>query len=373
MAVSPQKDITILCKVVDNYGDIGFVYRLARALTSLDSTVSIRIVTDNLFSFSLLAPGLDPAKNVQQYGTWTVYDWNDSDTCTAAFTADQPHIILQCFQCGYPSWLETLLFTVKCRDTVHVINIDYLTAEPYADDFHCLASLTRSSSVKKVNFMPGFTAKTGGLILDGPFAGTASVPVPAQVQRLLDASSSDMRVLMFSYERDFSSIIYTLAQFPVHVYAASGRGRESFLSAWGKAKKPFPVTELPFLSQTEWDSFMCAMSFLFVRGEDSLSRACLSGIPFVWHAYPQKDEYQKVKVQALLDRMKPFFTESDFAVIKTYWLSYNTTGAAGDAGSLVELLARAPQLRAGFTSFADAVRSCGDFARHLLLYISQLS
>ena len=32
----PEKlDITILCKVVDNFGDIGVVYRLARALSDL--------------------------------------------------------------------------------------------------------------------------------------------------------------------------------------------------------------------------------------------------------------------------------------------------------------------------------------------------
>ena len=47
------KDVTILCKVVDNFGDIGVVYRLARALTDLYPDISIRIIVDNLKSFSL--------------------------------------------------------------------------------------------------------------------------------------------------------------------------------------------------------------------------------------------------------------------------------------------------------------------------------
>ena len=47
--------------------------------------------------------------------------------------------------------------------------LDYLTAEPYAETFLCLKSLSRSARVQKVNFMPGFTPKTGGLILDRQF------------------------------------------------------------------------------------------------------------------------------------------------------------------------------------------------------------
>ena len=64
-------------------------------------------------------------------------------------------------------------------------------------------------------------------------------------------------------------------------------------------------------------------SVLFIRGEESMSRACLSGIPFVWHAYPQSDEYQLVKVNALLERMKNHFTDSDFEIIKNVWLCFN--------------------------------------------------
>ena len=45
-------DITILCKVVDNFGDIGVVYRLARAIEDVKSkfeqvsSINMRIVGD---------------------------------------------------------------------------------------------------------------------------------------------------------------------------------------------------------------------------------------------------------------------------------------------------------------------------------------
>jgi uncharacterized repeat protein (TIGR03837 family) len=387
-----SSDITLLCKVVDNYGDIGFVYRLARALTALEPELKLRIVTDNLASFASLAPGLAVYAPVQQYNGWIVYDWNAVDVCTSSFSSEQPRTILECFQCGYPAWLETLLFTTTCSEAVQVINIDYLTAEQYADDFHCLASLTRSAAVRKVNFMPGFTHQTGGLVLDGSFASPtpsfyASEHAGSTVKGLLSGPPQAFRVLMFSYERDFTSVVHTLscfekerrtddASFRLQVFAADGRGKASFMDAWDEAGKPFSVTELPFLSQTDWDDLLCSMSFLFVRGEDSLSRACLAGIPFVWHAYPQDGEYQQVKVQALLERMKPYFSPEDAALLEKYWLSYNTTMTPGQSGScdsvLYGLLEHTAVLRHSFSSFASDLRSNGDFTARLLQYIEGL-
>ncbi|MFA6856016.1 MAG: elongation factor P maturation arginine rhamnosyltransferase EarP [Treponema sp.] len=387
-----SSDITLLCRVVDNYGDIGFGYRLARALQALRPDMKLRIVTDNIASFSMLAPGLDAHTVLQQYNGWFVYDWNAADVCTASFSAEQPRTILECFQCGYPDWLETLLFKTKCRDCVHVINIDYMTAEQYADDFHCLASLTRSVSVKKVNFMPGFTACTGGLILDGPFASDipsafACEHADSTVQALLAGTPQNFNILVFSYERDFMPVVRAFALFEqnrkrsellfrLRVFVAEGRGKKSFMEAWAGAGKPFTVTELPFLSQTEWDDLLCSMSFCFVRGEDSLSRACLSGIPFVWHAYPQDNEYQVVKVQALLDRIKPFFVDTDAALIERYWRSYNVSLPGeteyGQEKLLFELLSRIHELRCGFSSFASMLRRNGDFAQHLISYLDGL-
>jgi uncharacterized repeat protein (TIGR03837 family) len=387
-----SSDITFLCKVVDNYGDIGFVYRLARALWALHQDMRLRIVTDSLQSFALLAPGLDVHASVQQYNDWTIYDWNAPDVCLAAFSADQPHTILECFQCGYPGWLETLLFTTKCRECVQIINIDYLTAEPYADDFHCLTSLTRSAVVKKVNFMPGFTPHTGGLVLDGPFASDMPAVYAAEhagcsVQNLLTGFPQDFKVLVFSYEHDFTPVVKALSLFErsrqkdspafrIKVFAASGRGKASFIKAWKSAGEPFAVTELPFLSQIEWDELLCSMSFSFVRGEDSFSRACLSGIPFVWHAYPQDDEYQQVKVQALLDRIKPFFGYDDAVLIEKYWRSYNISFPnetdEEQSTMLHALLEYTERLRTGFSSFADMLRRNGDFAHHLFSYLDGL-
>lgn len=418
-------DITILCKVVDNYGDIGFVYRLARQISALTHTsdsrsdgctktntsFSIRIVVSNLNSFASMAPGIDPSLAYQEYNGWHVYDWNASAVCTQAFIQEEPQIILECFQCGRPDWLDTILFDKGCKDIVHIINIDYLTAEPYADDFHCLLSATRSARVQKVNFMPGFTPKTGGLVLDEPFMSYAEKNLQKQ-SKIINLQNGQLEsndapeqetaqsfsVLFFSYEQDCTPIAKELASLnsvllqktgdmrsdkpPVHVYAAAGKSFAPFKRALDEYCSThdgaFLFTALPYLSQTEWDKQLCSTSFNFVRGEDSLSRACLAGIPFLWHAYPQEENYQLVKVQALLDRMKPFFEPADFEVLSRCAIAYNSPHqAGGNANSntfesdLFYLLNNTPRLRRFFAGFSRSLMQNGDFAAHLIEFIKK--
>ena len=366
-----QLDIAILCKVVDNYGDVGFAYRLARALSALDGSVRIRFVIDNLASFALLAPGSDSHAAVQQYGNWTVFDWNAADACSAFFSKAMPKIVLQCFQCPYPEWLEALLFDKKNTAVVHVVNIDYLTAEDYAEDFHCLKSLTRSSRVQKVNFMPGFTSKTGGLILDRKSACVTAKKNP-----------DEFSVLIFGYDRDYAPVVRALCAFEAEkrksderfklcAYAAAGQGQDAFMKTYADSSAYFAAERLPFLAQSEWDDLLYTMDALFIRGEDSLSRACLSGIPFVWQAYPQEDDYQLVKVEALLQRIKVFFPHDDFAIVENAWKSYNASGTAfcDTEKALLAFLEASDRIKKYFTAFASALIANGDFARSLLDYL----
>ena len=364
-------DIAILCKVVDNYGDVGFAYRLARALSALDGSVRIRFVIDNLASFALLALGIDSHAAVQQYGNWTVFDWNAADACTASFSKAMPKIVLQCFQCPYPEWLEALLFDKKNTAIVQVVNIDYLTAEDYAEDFHCLKSLTRSSRVQKVNFMPGFTSKTGGLILDRKSACVTAKKNP-----------DEFSVLIFGYDRDYAPVVRALCAFEAEkrnsdervklcAYATAGQGQTAFIKAYADSSAYFAAERLPFLAQSEWDDLLYTMDVLFIRGEDSLSRACLSGIPFVWQAYPQEDDYQLVKVEALLQRIKVFFPHDDFAIVENAWKSYNASGTAfcDTEKALLAFLEASDRIKKYFTAFASTLIANGDFARSLLDYL----
>ena len=343
--------ITVLCKVVDNYGDIGVCWRMCRRLKKIAPQNTISLVVDNFDTFGKI----EPRVIARSEATWQsiqiegidIYNWHDGYNCHNIFSANDGErlsIILECFQCGHPDWMEKILFEEKLQRTVHIIMIDYLTAEKYAEDFHCLKSLTRSAKVQKVNFMPGFTEKTGGLIIDDEWS-----QLPEWNEKGL--------VLVFTY--------------------TMGKG----------LLENNTLKEIPFMPQPEWDKMMKQCSALIIRGEESMSRACLSGIPFIWQAYPQSEEYQLVKVKALLERMRQHFGEKEFEIVEKAWLVVNMDCHALRARNDVSLrgantvsdaaihtfLNTLPFLRPGFLSFAQSLQKNGDLCTNLMTFINKIA
>ena len=347
-------------------------------------------------------------------GRLRIFDATNAAVCAREWTKKPARVILECFQCGRPDWLEALLFDGVTRALI--INIDYLTAEDYAEEFHRLKNGTRSPLVRKVNFMPGFTAKTGGLILDAAAtnncsqakdcagqvgivgktltagaAETASKPKNAPaIENGFITKTAGPQILMFSYPKDFAPIIRAILRWnkAAQVNLAQGAGKESFLAAnenclqdscKPKTAGGLFVRELPFLSQEEWDKNLYAQDILFVRGEDSLSRACLSGKPFVWQAYLQDDNYQLVKVRALLERMRPHFAADDFAALENFWLLYNGAESSGKpktAGAAMEeacygFLERSDKMKTGFEAFSQSLFELGNFAEKLDEFVGE--
>ena len=416
-------EITILCKVVDNYGDIGFVYRLARNITELYPDTELRLVVSDLPSFAAMAPFVKEGLARQSARGWQIFDWNKEDVCTKEFSRRIPEVILQCFQCERPEWLDRILFDPEQKKIVRIVNLEYLTAESWADDFHLLKSGTRSILVKKVNFMPGFTKKTGGLVMDSSFlsslqnkeaavktiqddlmakagtssgtgAGISSV-VSANgkkeaeadsVQALRDANT--FCVTIFAYKRNFTHVVGALKSFmeerqkenplfKIHAFVAAGLACSPFEEAWKEEGCPFAITKLPYLSQEAWDALLCSSDFNFVRGEDSFARACLCGKPFVWHAYPQDEELHLVKAGAVLERMESFFEDKEiFAFLKEYFLLYNTRFSQEEPCEkeeklLLKLLRSYPALSKACMDFSKSLIENGNLTRHLMEYLGR--
>ena len=374
--------ITILCKVVDNFGDIGVAWRLCRRLAKIQSKYKICLVVDDLEAFSKIESDViaSEAKQSIIINGIEILPWKDYALCHELFSqndGERLSLILELFQCGRPDWMEHILFEEKLNRTVQIIMIDYLTAEKYAEDFHCLQSLTRSAKVQKVNFMPGFTQKTGGLVIDDEW-------------QEIPEYKADGPVLVFTYENDWSKLAESLIDYcgspssPLRdrkkVLLAQGRGKESMLQALKQEFEPAGpersrrdetsfIEELPYLNQNQWDKMMKECSALVIRGEESMSRACLSGIPFIWHAYPQSDEYQLVKVKALLERMRQHFEQADFEIVEKAWLDIN----GANNMSFSQFFEAVPRLVPGFRDFAASLRKNGDLAANLMTYIEKLA
>lgn len=375
-----KKNITILCKVVDNYGDIGVVYRLARSLSEIDKDLKIKIIIDNLFAFSSINKNINPELSIQYINNWKILNWNSREICKEEFLKNPPSIILECFQCGRPDWLEEILFAPNYNTPCQIINIDYLTAEPYAEDFHLLKSGTRSLYIKKINFMPGFTNKTGGLILDNTFINNLNANFNKR-----NKINEEFSILIFSYERDFYQLFIALNQFQqnkrlsnpnfsVKVYAANGKSQKYVLDAWEKTQKIVNLIKLPFLQQEEWDELLTKMNFLFIRGEDSLSRAVLCGVPFVWHAYIQDENYHLVKVNALLDLLTQKFSIEEKKYLTELWNDYNTPNKPLNENALKYILTNSTENNFinKFLTFSTELIENGNLGNNLLHYIEQL-
>ena len=366
-------EITILCKVVDNFGDIGVNWRLAKKLKKINPENKINLICDNLSSFKKICDQVNIDLPLQTACDIDVYDWNAYDFCYGQFCGENNarlQVILECFQCGRPDWMEKILFDDELNHTVQIIMIDYLSAEDYAESFHKLQSLTRRGKVKKVNFMPGFTAKTGGLIIDEGW-------------KELSPRNEDGHILFFTYARNWLPVVNAIRGAETcrgkKILCAAGAGQESFVKAWKKnagAGAGGTLEVLPFMNQTDWDKMMKSSSFLFIRGEETLSRACLSGIPFIWHAYPQSDEYQLVKVNALLERMRPYFDSAEFSEVAAAWQAFNSPESGDNDRRLEEsvstMLAMQNHLVKGFRDFAFDLRKNGDLGENLMTFIEEI-
>ena len=364
--------ITVLCKVVDNFGDIGVVWRLCCQLSNQikkeNFTSKINLIVDDLASFNKICNSVDSNKSFQIVENINIFNWNDEKLCYDEFSKNDGEnlsVILEVFQCGRPSWMEKILFEEKLNRTVQIIMIDYLTAEKYAEDFHCLQSLTRSSKVQKVNFMPGFTNKAGGLIIDPEW------------EQLCDYKNNKT-LLCFTYDRNWDALANACkkSNYIEKVLIAPGKGfeslKKSFYSNFIKDSN-LKIEELSFMNQNEWDKMLKNCGVLFIRGEESMSRACLSGIPFVWHAYPQSDEYQLIKVRALLERMSVHFKCEDFKIIEKVWILINSAESEVEQEefekAILDFFDNAEKLVYGFREFALDLRKNGDLCSNLMTFI----
>lgn len=362
--------ITVLCKVVDNFGDIGVVWRLCCQLSNQikkeNFTSKINLIVDDLASFNKICNSVDSNKSFQIVENINIFNWNDEKLCYDEFSKNDGEnlsVILEVFQCGRPSWMEKILFEEKLNRTVQIIMIDYLTAEKYAEDFHCLQSLTRSSKVQKVNFMPGFTNKTGGLIIDSEW------------EHFCDYKNNKT-LLCFTYDRNWDALANACkkSNYIEKVLIAPGKGFESLKKSFHFIKDSnLKIEELSFMNQNEWDKMLKNCGVLFIRGEESMSRACLSGIPFVWHAYPQSDEYQLIKVRALLERMSVHFSVEDFRIIEKVWILINSAESEVEQEvfekAILDFFDNAEKLVYGFREFALDLRKNGDLCSNLMTFI----
>jgi uncharacterized repeat protein (TIGR03837 family) len=326
----------IFCKVIDNFGDIGIGWRLAADLASRGQRV--RLWVDDASALAWMAPPGCDGVQVLPWAVGTSEALRPADLQSVGATP--PDVMIEAFGCQIaPEFIAACARIQGAVDQKSArpvwINLEYLSAEPYAERNHSLPSLIQhgpAAGWTKWFFYPGFSAKTGGLLRE-PNLATRQAAFDAtawlHAHGVNGAEAADATLVsLFCYEPPLlAALLHQWAESgidgkPVHLLVASGRATDAVLAAWGKndpknailnplkqlqpneyRRGQLSISYLPLLSQTDFDHLLWACDINFVRGEDSIVRAIWAGKPFVWQIYPQDDGVHTVKLDAFLNML----------------------------------------------------------------------
>lgn len=308
----------ILCTVIDNHGDLGVCWRLARQLR--DAGHRVRLWVDDARALDWMAPG---AREGQEAGI-SVLDWPNAQH---PFKPLEPaHVWVEAFGCTIPTaWLQA---QVVARQAQHMpppvwLNLEYLSAEAWVPRLHGLPSPVLHGPAQgytKWFYYPGFTPNTGGLLREADLlerqarianACNAS-PLP-EPSGLGNASPNPclqpnaQAISLFCYEPPGLTELLALlgqTQPPCHLQVCAGRPWQAVQTAFAaqpQLAKALKWTALPYMPQPHFDELLWSSHINFVRGEDSLVRALWAGKPLIWQIYPQDDNAHIAKLNAFLD------------------------------------------------------------------------
>ena len=383
-ATHQGRTLALFCKVVDNYGDIGICWRLAKQL-DLEHGIVVTLWVDDLRSFQKICPEVAVDCDVQQIGAVTVRHWRDQES---AFTADEvANLVIEFFACDIPPGYISAM--AQCNPPPVWFNLEGLTAEEWVEGCHTLPSPHPRLSLTKYFFFPGFTNKTGGLLLESGLEQQRQqfqsdpATMAAFLARLgvTSAEMAALKVSLFCYlEAPVASLfeVWQAGDTAITCLVPEGVAADAVQAFLGKDAKAganatrgaLTVRVLPFVAQPDYDKLLWACDLNFVRGEDSFVRAQWAGKPFIWHIYPQDEQLHHKKLHAFLES----YTAAT-AGLRAFSLAWNgvKTEAIDWAATWSQLQADGPKISLMSVNWQHQMRSNGDLATNLLSFANTVS
>ena len=300
----------VFCTVIDNHGDLGVCWRLCRQLAQRGE--SVRLWVDDASALAWMAPErADPASDAAKVDVlpWPLHQ----DAIRWPAPGD---VVIEAFGCTLP---DAFVQAMAAQALAPVwINLEYLSAEPYALRCHGLPSPVMSGpgrGLTKHFYYPGFAPGSGGLLRESDLAARQQ-GWDRQAWRAILAPDLYKKyglrrrwISLFCYEPEsIQPLLMQLAALPdACLLVTPGRAAAAVRACLAKLPaelgQSLPLAFLPVLPQTDFDALLWACDLNFVRGEDSLVRALWAGRPLVWQIYPQDDGAHQVKLQAFLDQI----------------------------------------------------------------------
>lgn len=365
----------IFCRIVDNFGDIGVCWRLAKQLQT-EHGLAVKLWVDDLSAAQKMIPQIVVELNQQIIDEIHVLSWRGFNNENHADFDDAADVVIEAFACELPAAYLNAMAQKKST----WVNFEYLSAESWVADFHAKPS-PQANGLTRYFYFPGFTENTGGLIREKNQTLTDDLNAQNSFWKKLNLTTQNhLKVSLFCYPHaPIESLLTAMAESNQSIYCyvpassilpkiADFLGLSSVNVGESYQSKNLNLHVLPFLSQLEYDQLLSVCDINFVRGEDSWVRAIWAGNPFIWQPYFQDENTHMKKLDAFLNS---FYT--DFKVKKTVvqmhaewveaeltpftWLNYlNQLAQIADYTSQQsQLLAKQPDLATKLVSFCNQI------------------
>ncbi len=325
-AIKKPLSCDIFCHVIDNFGDAGVCWRTARALAA-EEGFAVTLYIDDLATLAKIAPGVDPEKRTGQLVKGIeILGW---EQCLGREPASA---VIETFGCRLPDAFEEAI-AAKNERGEHVcwLNLEYLSAEDWVEECHGLPSPHPRLAATKTFFFPGFTERTGGVVIERglPEAREAwGAEAKAAFLKGLGADpAAPFTLFFFSYpEAPVEALAQSLASDPrpLQVLAAPGAAGEKLGAALKKLNAPqVDFRPIHAVAQEAFDQVLWSSDALIIRGEDSFVRAQLAARPFIWTIYKQEENAHIVKLKAFMDQIGVAFKPESREAWREVTLAWN--------------------------------------------------
>lgn len=364
----------LFCSVIDNYGDIGICWRIARELVA-EHGQKVRLWVDDLDSFQHIWPGVSTELDVQFCEEVEIRHWvpNMPDVCPA-------DVVVEAFACRVP---DSFLQAMAVRSPTPVwINLEYFSAETWVQECHGQASPHPRFALTQYFFIPGLGQGTGGVPGGrGELAALLDFQNDCAAVRgywtVLQLSAEDaLHISLFAYENAaVSGLVSALAQSSQASVLLVPEGRVlaqladcldvQMLGAGASCQRgELEVRVLPFMPQDAYDRLLWAADINFVRGEDSFVRAQHAGKPMVWQPYVQDDGAHQNKLEAFLRVYANELTSDAKTALLAVWRGWNSGGTSPEIWQT--WLAHMPEYREHALRWAAKLQTKPNLVEELL-------
>ena len=377
--------LDLFCRVIDNYGDAGVCWRLARQLAN-ERGFRVRLWIDKPAVLQKICPDVVSEAVEQVVCGVGIRLW---PSIFPAFPAsDVPDVVVEGFGARLPESYVRLMAARQARPVW--INLEYLSAESWVDESHLLASPQSWISLTKYFYFPGFTGKTGGLIReDGLIEARdhfqadrqnavrflSSLGVEAETEHFMVSlfcyPDAPVVSLLESFQRSRRKVLCLIPEGVASGAVRFFMGRDAVAGVRFSAGQ-LSLQILPMMEQNAYDYLLWSCDLNFVRGEDSFVRAQWAARPFVWHIYPQEEEVHLVKLEAFLDSYLADFSSENAERVKRFWHEWNAGKKQASLESMEEFGKILPQLKQHGRDWSKKMTARPDLASGLVRFINTL-